>query len=72
MTSHGLIYTHSQTPPRRNEMTSFNRNDIATLAASEGISEMALITQLQHGAVISGDEDALEALCNIKAEILGL
>lgn len=53
-------------------MTNFTRNDIATLAASEGVSEMVLITQLQQGAAISGDEAALDALCNIKAEILGL
>lgn len=53
-------------------MTHFNRNDIATLAASEGVSEMTLITQLQQGAAIAGDEATLEALCNIKAEILGL
>ena len=50
----------------------FSRNDIATLAASEGVSELALVTSLQQGAAISGNESALEALCAIKAEILGL
>lgn len=50
----------------------FTRQDIAALAAEEGVSEVALVTSLQVGAAASGDEAALEALCAIKAEILGL
>jgi len=46
--------------------------DILKVAADEGISELAAITIMQSGAAKIGDEAALEALCNIKAEILGL
>lgn len=63
------LVTTSTHRTRRHDLT---RQDIAALAAEEGVSEVALVTSLQVGAAASGDEAALEALCAIKAEILGL
>lgn len=46
--------------------------DIRKVAADEGITELAAITMMQSGAAKIGDDAALEALCDIKSEILGL
>ena len=50
----------------------FTRNDIEALAVTEGCTEIALISMLQAGAVAAGNDEALDALCAVKAEILGL
>lgn len=47
-------------------------DDIRTLASLEGKTDMETITLLQTGAAKSGDDDALNALCKIKAYLVGL
>ena len=48
------------------------REAVEILAKEQGKSVLAMLTELQAAAVKLNDEDTLEALCNIKGEVLGL
>ena len=42
------------------------KKNIETLAAQENKTPLEIITQLQHGANISGNGELLEMLCEVK------
>ena len=44
---------------------------IKTLAKEEGMTELEVITMLQTGAAKVGDEELLEALCELKWDYIG-
>ncbi|WP_198537180.1 MULTISPECIES: hypothetical protein [Pseudomonas] len=45
---------------------------IAQVQAAYNCTELEAITKMQGAAVAAGDESSLEALCKIKAVLLGL
>lgn len=47
-------------------------NDIAKAAADEGVTVMQACNMMQAACAKLGDEATLDALCTIKAEIIGL
>lgn len=53
-------------------MKNVTREAVETLAKEQSKSVMAMLTELQQAAAVLNDEGTLDALCNIKAEILGL
>jgi hypothetical protein len=42
------------------------KKNIETLAAQENKTALEIISQLQHGAYLSGNEELLEMLCDAK------
>lgn len=53
-------------------MTTFTLADLQQVADGEGCSVLSVITLLQSHAAEIGDDATLDALCVVKAEILGL
>lgn len=45
---------------------------IKTLAAEKGVSELAIITQLQTAAAVTGNDELLDQLCELKSAALGI
>lgn len=53
-------------------MTNVTREAIETLAAEKGVTVLTMLTELQQAAAVLNDEPTLDALCEIKSEVLGL
>lgn len=53
-------------------MRNVTRGAVETLANEQGKSVMAMLTELQGAAAKLGDDETLDALCEIKGEVLGL
>ena len=53
-------------------MKAITRTDVQQAAAAKGMTELEAISLMQAGAAKLGHHDVLDALCAIKAEIIGL
>jgi len=53
-------------------MSQVTREAVETLANEQGKSVLTMLTELQGAAAKLGDEETLEALCEIKGQALGL
>ena len=48
------------------------KKNIETLAKQEEKTPLEIISQLQHGATIAGNEELLDALCEVKWDYISL